>query len=188
MLKLIEPSAIYKDSYLSAIAEFQNSDDPYFSRHQQYKNYDLNRIKDDFESYILKPFRDLSNGEALPYGYVPQSEYWLIDGDVYCGAIHIRHALTEKLINEGGNFGYEIRPSKRHMGYATRAILLGFEKAQHLGVNKILIVCNEKNIPSLKTIKKIPYGVKAEAYVTQDGRRIVRYWFDLTPQGGQEEI
>jgi predicted acetyltransferase len=178
---LISPSINYKNSYLDALNEFRGVNDLFFSRRLIYEAYDMRELEGDFEKHILQPFSDFSNGIGMPDGFIPQSEYWLVQGNEYIGAIHIRHGLTEHLENEGGNLGYEIRPSRRRQGYAKIAVKLGLKKAAALGVPKVLITCNALNIPSARTAMSLALelnGVEADSFIMNDGRTIRKFWFD----------
>jgi predicted acetyltransferase len=94
------------------------------------------------------------------------------------GVVNIRHGLTEKLMNNGGHIGYGIRPSARQKGYATRLLALSLEKLKELGVHRALVVCDERNIASERTILKNG-GVPDVNYVEEDGNVVKRFWIDL---------
>lgn len=181
MAQLILPDIKYKDSYLEALNEFRDADDPFFSRRLIYRAYDMRELENDFEACILRPLSDFSRGIGMPEGFVPQTEYWLVQGNEYLGAIRIRHELPEHLKCAGGNLGYEIRPSRRRQGHAKTAGKLGLEKAAGLGVPKVLITCNALNTPSVRTAMSLVSelnGVEAEPFITDEGRTIRRFWFD----------
>jgi len=93
-------------------------------------------------------------GLGLPTGWVPETSLWLIDEGEFVGSVSIRHRLTEKLLQEGGYIGYSIRPSKRKMGYGTKALELAIPVARQLGIEKILVTCNDENLASRKIIEK----------------------------------
>ena len=95
----------------------------------------------------------MSKACNLPEGWVPDSTFWLINQDKrILGVVNIRHQLTEFLLNSGGHIGYGIRPSERRKGFATKLLSLSLEKAKELGIRKALVVCNEDNTGSFKTI------------------------------------
>ncbi len=54
--------------------------------------------------------------ETWPDGFVPQTWLWWVAGDEFLGRLSIRHRLTPHLLVEGGNIGYEVRPSARRTG------------------------------------------------------------------------
>jgi len=144
MCQLILPSVNYKDSYLEAVLEFQ----------QERRNNNINheKLSSDFESYIKEQI-GFSKGENLPYGFIPFTNFWLIDKFEFIGFLVFRHYLTDKLKKEGGHIGYEIRPSKRKMGYGKKILELGLVKVKEAGIEKALITCNEDNLASRKIIE-----------------------------------
>lgn len=70
------------------------------------------------------------------------------------GTIQVRHKLTDELRKDGGNIGYAIRPDERRKGYATQMLNLALQFCKELGLDKVLIDCNETNIASAKTMIK----------------------------------
>lgn len=89
------------------------------------------------------------------------------------GALDLRHYLTERLLNGGGNIGYGIRPSLRGNRYAPYMLGLGVEKAREKGIEKALVCCDETNPASAHTIEDC--GGKLENVA--DGLR--RYWITV---------
>lgn len=86
--------------------------------------------------------------------------------------------LTQKLLECGGHIGYGIRPSERRQGYATKLLALALEKAKELGLKSVLVVCDEVNVASEKTILK--NGGKPDTnYVEEDGNVVKRFWIHL---------
>lgn len=181
-IQLILPDIRYKTEYIDALKEFRQENDLFFSRKQLYQSYDLHDLDHDFDRIILQPFRDSAAGIDLPEGFVPQSEYWMVQNNEYIGAIHIRHGLTPFLETEGGNLGYEIRPSKRGHGYAKLAAQMGLHKAAELGLNRVIITCNAMNTPSVHVALHAAShntGHELEPYTTENGRVIRRFDFSL---------
>ncbi|WP_342433501.1 GNAT family N-acetyltransferase [Neobacillus sp. FSL H8-0543] len=120
----------------------------------------------------------LEKDENLPEGWVPDSTYWLVNEDnKVLGVVNIRHRLTERLLNEGGHIGYGIRPSERRKGYATKLLELSLEKTKEIGITRVLVVCDEKNTGSAKTIMNNG-GVADTDYIEEDGNVIKRFWIE----------
>lgn len=166
-----EPSIDLKDSFLDALKEY----------HQEGRNLHLNEeeIEKNFPAFI-QHFKDESLGKNLKEGRVPQTVYWITDKDGYAGRISMRHSLNENLCKFGGHIGYEIRPSKRGMGYAKKALELILPKARALGLDKVLITCNETNIASKKIIEANG-GVFEKEIPDIEGRpNKLRYWIKLS--------
>lgn len=68
------------------------------------------------------------------------------------GTINVRWNLTEKMKQFGGNIGYGIRPTERRKGYNKVNLYLGLIEAQKLGLDKVMLDCDVKNLGSDKTI------------------------------------
>lgn len=159
--------------------------DEYLSFYQEWKESGENMVpwvisKDpsDFQG-MIQSLLDAEKGENLPENWVPDSTYWLVTEDKrVVGAVNIRHRLTEKLLNCGGHIGYGIRPSERRKGYATKLLALSLEKAKELGIEQVLVVCDETNIGSEKTIINNG-GVPDTDYIDEDGNVVKRFWIEL---------
>lgn len=128
---------------------------------------------------MVQELLDAHNGINLPDSWVPDSTYWLVtDHNRIVGVVNIRHSLTEHLFNAGGHIGYGIRPSERRKGYATKLLALSLEKAKQLNITKALIVCDEVNTASEKTILHNS-GVRDDDFIEEDGNVVRRFWIEL---------
>ncbi|ARZ63584.1 MULTISPECIES: GNAT family N-acetyltransferase [Bacillus cereus group] len=128
---------------------------------------------------MVQELLDAHNGINLPESWVPDSTYWLVtDHNRIVGVVNIRHSLTEHLFNAGGHIGYGIRPSERRKGYATKLLALSLEKAKQLNITKALIVCDEVNTASEKTILHNG-GLRDEDFIEEDGNVVRRFWIEL---------
>ena len=173
---LTEPSECYRESYLTALREFQ----------AEGKN-----LKPSFEEVaahfpgFLQHMRDQGDRSKLKPGRVPSSEFWLIDGDDYVGSISLRHELTEDLVDKGGHIGYKIRPSRRQQGYGTLILCYGLEQARALGLTRVLLTCDEQNLGSRKVIESnggvLENSIQLEAWP----EKICRYWIALSENEGK---
>ncbi len=87
--------------------------------------------------------------------------------------------MNEFLLMMGGHIGYEIRPSRRKQGYGTEILRLGLEKAKELGLQRVLVTCDEDNIGSKKIIEH--NGGKFENAIVMEGDTVkkLRYWIDI---------
>lgn len=169
---LVLPSAKYKESYLMAIQEFS-------ARHLEEFEYEkVAEIHNDFSAYVQR-LLGYAQGRGLPEGYLPHTEYWLVERDIYIGRLDIRHDLNQHLREVGGHIGYDIRPSMRRKGYGTRILELGLLKAKELGLKKVLLTCSEGNTPSEKII--LANGGVYEDSKYHDGLQVMkkRFWISL---------
>ena len=110
----------------------------------------------------------------LPVDTVHCDYYWITDGtgpaEEVVGFLALRHRLTAWLLEEGGHIGYAVRPSRRGQGHASRALALAVRRSAELGLDRVLLTCDEDNVASARTIEHNG-GVYED---TRNGRR--RYW------------
>ena len=116
---------------------------------------------------------------TVPKGLVPSSTYLAVrEKDNYIvGMIDIRHYLNEYLTQVGGNIGYGVRKTERNKGYAKQMLKLALEKCKDLKIKKVLITCDEDNIPSEEVI--LSANAKLEDIRNVDGENKKRFWIDL---------
>lgn len=103
--------------------------------------------------------------------------WWIADGQTYLGAISLRHALNDLLLNAGGHIGYGVRPSARRRGVATWALGAVLPSARDLGLDRVLVTCADDNVPSARTIERNG-GVLEDVRMTELGLTR-RYWIAL---------
>ena len=96
---------------------------------------------------------DHAESKNLPEGWVASTTFWLVEDGELIGETVVRHELTDHLRNIGGQIGYWIRPSKRNKGYGRLILQMALQKAKALGLEKIVITCDENNIGSRKIIE-----------------------------------
>ncbi len=171
MIRLVLPNKKYKKSFLRALYELERANE---------KRDDLNlkKISKDFAGFTKK-LRNRAKGLFLPKGYVPDSIFWLVDGENFIGQVSVRHKLIPPLKREGGHIGYWIRPSKRRKGYGYKILKLALSKAHKLGINKVLVTCKEDNKGSKKIIEN-NRGVFENKIKLQSGKNELRYWIKIS--------
>ncbi|MCP8615376.1 GNAT family N-acetyltransferase [Salirhabdus salicampi] len=168
---LVKPTLDLQKEYISFYNEWVESG-------ENMVPWVISKDPTDFEA-MIQFLRDNEDGVNLPEGWVPDSTFWLINEEKrIIGAVNIRHGLTAFLLNSGGHIGYGIRPSERRKGYATKLLALSLEKAKELGIKKALVVCDEDNLGSLKTIIKNG-GTPDSDFIEEDGNVVKRFWIDL---------
>lgn len=105
-----------------------------------------------------------------------------MDGDKFIGEVSIRHELTDALLRYGGNIGYGIRYSEWNKGIGTTMLSMALKYAkERLGLNRVLITCDDDNIGSARVIEKNRGILQDKIPNTIDGRDIItrRYWIDI---------
>lgn len=116
---------------------------------------------------------------AIPVkeGWVHATYWWVVEGDSYLGAISLRHYLNDFLLEVGGHIGYGIRPSARRRGHATWALGAVLPEARSLGLDRVLVTCDNDNVGSARTIEGNG-GVIEDVRNTEWGLKR-RYWINL---------
>src|SRR3989344_5901650 len=179
-MELIEPSTEYKDSFIEAVKEFQ-ADNDYTNRNRRYRNLSIPKLENDFGSFVAE-VGSHAEGKNLQEGYEPETEYWFVDNGEFIGRTSIRHRLNDKLTYIGGHIGYDIRPTKRGKGYGNKIFELALRKGKELGLTRVLITSDARNIASRKIIEKNG-GVFENKVVNHEkgfeGFDALRYWIDI---------
>lgn len=129
----------------------------------------------DYQTYVQTLEADTKKNPHL----VKDSTYFCLDEKKhqFVGAVNIRHTLNEGLLKCGGHIGDGVRPSLRRQGIATQMIALALKKCEELHIEKVLMVCDQTNIGSAKSIMN--NGGVLENEVEADGKIMQRYWIDL---------
>ncbi len=167
-IKLMKPSLLFSESFIEAIVEFQGEN--------RELDLDTAQLKENFREYLQK-IKTEEDGLSFPAGYVPASTFWLIGGEQFIGKVSIRHRLNETLIQMGGHISYQVRPSKRKLGYGSIALALALPMAKKLGLDKVLITCSDDNVGSWKIIEKNG-GILENKIIFNDILKR-RYWISL---------
>jgi predicted acetyltransferase len=95
-----------------------------------------------------------ARGEAIPEGWVPETAFWVVEGDVVVGDVDLRHPLNEWLMQVGGHIGYLTHPAHRNKGVATFALRAGLNILRQWGVERALATCRDDNGASIRVIEK----------------------------------
>jgi len=173
-LRLVDPTAELERAYTEMVLDFRAAGEPF---HQGYYD-DLA----DFPAFVRKLLGQ-ARGENLPEGYVPCNHYWLVrNGTTVTGTSRLRHRLIPTLKNEGGHIGYDIRPSERGKGYATRLLAMTLEKARAMGIPRALVTCDDDNAASARVIEKNGGRLAGRGVSDRTGKAVRRYWIDLGRQ------
>src|SRR5437899_566638 len=91
---------------------------------------------------------DQCAGRNLPDGFVANTFLVaVVDGHIV-GRTSIRHELNDFLAREGGHIGYAVAPQHRRRGYATEILRQSLVVIRSLGVERVLVTCDDDNIGS----------------------------------------
>lgn len=166
-IKLVKLTSEYKNQLFDMMDEWTSANEKIFPTSIAQNDYH------NFDYYMKHLCRDKEIN-----GIVPETTFFCLDCDrnIFVGAVTIRHYLTEKLLYNGGLIGDGIRPSERRKGYGTTMIGLALIEARKLGLNKVLMCCEKRNIASAKSIMNNG-GVLDNEYEI-DGVIKQRYWIN----------
>ena len=129
----------------------------------------------DFAAYVqLLAARE----HSAPPGMVPDIVYWAIRAGDMIGRISLRQTLNDKLLREGGNIGFIVRPSMRGQGVAREMLrqLLASDRVRALG--RVLLTCDKGNIASERTIRANG-GILEDIIDDDAGPRTMRFWITV---------
>lgn len=115
-------------------------------------------------------------GQDLPDGWVASTFLLATVDGVVVGRSSIRHELTSRLRREGGHIGYAVLPAHRRRGYATAILRQSLIIARAVGVDPVLVTCDDDNAASAAVIERCG-GVLASVGPSLDRDVAVRrYW------------
>lgn len=165
--KLIEPTIEMKEEYLQYIEEWEESG-------QKIVPYSSSRRGMDYEE-LMGDWAESKTDSVYEKGFVPASIYFLVDeqGRIF-GSLHFRHELNDHLLKNGGHIGYGVRPSERQKGYAGLMLKAFLGVLEGLGLERVLITCDDVNKGSSRTIEKC--GGVLENVLEFEGMLTRRYW------------
>lgn len=179
MLRLVKPSKKYIKSFLKAVDDYKK-DENHFGR----GSIDplINAIEENNVDEYLHKLSDFEKGKNLKPGYVSGTTFWLMDGDEWIGAFNIRHSLTKSLEQLGGHIAANISPRYRGKYSSFVGIKMCLAEAKKLGLNRVLMTCDVKNIASYKAIMGLlkMYGGEQIADSEGDTYYQHRVWVNTT--------
>lgn len=168
MIRLERPSVAYRESFLAAIEEHREE--------RLYAFLDPRDLSENFETYIESLLAPTPPNSHL----VPQTVYWGVDDEGYAGRIALRHSLNDRLKLLGGHIGYDVRPTRRRRGYASQMLHLVLDEARKVGLDRVLITCDDDNVGSYRTAESSGAWLERIGDVEGHQKPVRYYWIDLT--------
>ena len=108
---------------------------------------------DEYRDIVLPKMMMYENPVDMPAWFVPESLFYLWDGNDIIGEFRIRHYLTDTLKFGAGHIGYSIKREFRGRGYGTRGLALTIDIAKKIiREEEIFFRVRKNNIPSFKAI------------------------------------
>jgi predicted acetyltransferase len=179
--RLAQPAVRYARSYIAAVREgFYRGVQPPMPETR------IRAIEAEFERYIAGITAQtgtitLPTGEAVPK--VPFTLLWLVEGDEFIGEVSIRHRLNPWLLQEGGNVGYGIRPSRQQRGYGRLILALALAECRGLGLERVLVTALAANLGSVRIIEANGGRLENEIDAPSGDGVLRRYWITLGGDG-----
>ena len=190
-LELVKPAIEHGPEYLAMVDEVIQQDGEY-----PYSNAELAR--ENFAQFV-RELEEEAQGIGLPEGIPPQQTYLLLkNGKQVVGEIRFRPMLMPPYEKFNGHTGYNICPSQRGKGYATRQLALLLDEARKLQLSGLSLTIEGDNPASVRVIEKnggklvqtIENPIKARVIITDDdelqvvdvvqtGEKLDLYWIDL---------
>lgn len=148
MSEIIYPSISRTVAYERFLKDYLEDDQDYYSALKElYESVDGNA-----EFLILKQLA-WSKGVGLPDGWFPVTTIWLLEGDDIVAEGILRHDLNDFLRGFAGHITYYVAPDYRGKGYGKVMLNALKHEAQKIGINELLICCDENNASSRKIIE-----------------------------------
>lgn len=173
--KLVRPAIDYKDSFLTALAEYHEEG--------RYLYQDIPHLKEDFPTF-LEALRAERGYPHQPYQDwvepVPETILWLVKDDEYLGSVDIRHRLNWHLEKWGGHLHFIVRPSLRGKGFGKKILLKALPFANYLGIERALITVDPANDSARRVVESCGGVFEDETPETEQFPARRRYWIDCS--------
>lgn len=170
-VKLIEATIDYEKELIEYIREFQETGETIHG------GADI-QYKKNIEEW-LQANENNKREETVEKNLMPASSFILIreNDKKLLGLLNIRHKLNDFLYRRGGHIGYSIKTTEREKGYGYEILRLALAEAKKLGLDRVLVTCDENNMASRKIIEKNK-GV-LENIVSIGEEELRRYWIEV---------
>lgn len=110
---------------------------------------------EDYKEKVLPTLLSYEHPVDMPDWFVPETYYYLWEGDCLIGEFRIRHHLTEALRDGAGHIGYSISKLYRGKGYGSAGLKLTLDIARNIvSEEEIFLRVNKDNIASQKVMIK----------------------------------
>jgi predicted acetyltransferase len=129
----------------------------------------------DWQAYIAS-IEDRRRGIGVRDGFVPATFLVAVVENVIVGRTSIRHELNDFLRQEGGHIGYCVLPELRRRGYATEILRQSLVLVRAVGVDDVLLTCDDVNVGSAAVIERCGGELESVVAAEDDGRALRRYW------------
>ena len=151
-----------------------------FKNHKPFWQFAFDYSEDQPFSEYVELVNSWPKGKNLPASFVPNSFFVGIFEGHIVGRSSLRHELSPWLEAYGGHIGYGVSPKFRGKGVAQKLLSLTLEKAQDIGLDRVLVTVDEDNPASIKVIENS--GAKYQDSIMDESLTVPkrRYWLDIT--------
>ena len=143
----------------------------------------LDKIREgsSFEQALERCLRLENEEYAASVGRCPGKTFLFLrrSDDKLIGTINVRWKLNEPMLRFGGHIGYAIRPTERRKGCARLILYMGLQEALKLGLERVMLGCDVKNIGSDKCIRALGGVLERCELDPYDGMLSNIYWIDV---------
>jgi predicted acetyltransferase len=175
-LALVEVTDDLEEAYLDMVADFEAAG-------EGYPFNDAALARRDFPAFV-RDLRAEARGEGLPPGLVPQTTFVLVrDGVRALGEFRFRPTVPPPYETNNGHAGYNVRPTERRKGYATRGLALVVERARALGLEGLKLPVEGEKPGSVRAIEKNGGRLAHRTVAPGSGDVTAWYWIDLRREG-----
>jgi predicted acetyltransferase len=172
-IKLVRPSISYGKQIWDYKLDFHHRNESLAGCGSLERVKSINEWLNDVKNYQFE--------QTCPKGFVPSTILLAINevDQKLVGIIDLRHHIDHPILSIwGGHIGYSVLHEERRKGYATEMLRLILLECRKLGLQKVLITCDQHNIGSRKTI--LANGGVFEKSIVVDDAIIDRYWITLS--------
>ena len=174
MTSLARPDVSLGPTWAEAVADFHAAGEQHIHGAGLWDFESLDVTEDGCREVVAHLCAQADPTTPMPEDRVHCTYFWITDGSddrpEVVGFLALRHELNAWLLEEGGHIGYAVRPSRRNEGHASRALKLALAAAADLGLERVLVTCDEVNLGSRRTIERCGGAYED----SRNGKR--RYW------------
>jgi predicted acetyltransferase len=174
-LRLAEVALEHEAAYLDMVADFERAG-------VFYGWNDVETARADFAAFVADLGRE-ARGEGLPPGVPAQTTFIALDADgLALGEIRFRPdpgATEDEMLGANGHIGYNVRPSARNRGVATRMLALTLERARAAGVRRVVLPVASENSASVRVIERNGGRLTRRFNDPESGELTSVYWIEL---------
>jgi predicted acetyltransferase len=145
---------------------------------------DVETARNDWPAFIADLERE-ARGEGLPPGICAQITLVALDGAGRAlGEIRLRpdpQVDEETILANNGHIGYNVRPTARNRGVATRMLALVLKRAQAGGLRRVMLTVEGENPASVQVITRNGGQLTRQFNDPKTGDVTAVYWIELRP-------